>query len=182
MFRWFVHRYLRGMERRYRYDASYLHEMTDASPAAFRRFMVMQMAAGQWRGDAPRDAWLAAGIAGALIEDCGPCVQISADMAMEAGMKGEIIGALLSGRLADADSQLGFDYGRALLNGSESLGVLRESIEAKWGMPALLAISLHAMTARNFPVLKRAMGHARTCQRVRIGKDEVTVNPLLKAA
>lgn len=182
MFKWFVHRYVRRMEQRYRYDATYLHELTDASPGAFRRFMTMQMAAGQWRGDAPRDAWLAAGIAGALIEDCGPCVQISSDMAMESGMSGQTIAALLSGGPADADAQLGFDYGRALLNGGESLDSLRQTIEGKWGKAALLAISLHAMTARNFPVLKRAMGHARTCQRVRIGKDEVAVNASLKAA
>jgi hypothetical protein len=38
------------------------------------------------------------------------------------------------------------------------------------------------MTARNFPVLKRAMGHAKTCLRVRIGNADVTVNPTLKAA
>jgi hypothetical protein len=38
------------------------------------------------------------------------------------------------------------------------------------------------MTARNFPVIKRAMGHAKTCQRVRIGKDDVAVNQSLKAA
>jgi hypothetical protein len=38
------------------------------------------------------------------------------------------------------------------------------------------------MAGRNFPVLKRAMGHAKTCQRVRVGKDEVIVDQTLKAA
>ena len=55
------------------------------------------------------------GIAGALFEDCGPCVQIASDIAMEQGMPGEIIRALLSGAPTDTDAQLGFDYGRALL-------------------------------------------------------------------
>ena len=59
---------------------------------------------------------------------------------------------------------------------------MREAHENKWGKAALLALSLRAMTARNFPVLKRAMGHAKTCQRVRIGNTDVTVNPTLKAA
>lgn len=46
----------------------------------------------------------------------------------------------------------------------------------------MVAISLRAMSARNYPVLKRAMGHAKACQRVRVGKDEIAVNPVLKAA
>ena len=177
-----LHRHTRGFERRYKYDASYMHEMTDASPAAFLRFATMQTAGGAWRGDAPRNAWCAAGIAGALIEDCGPCVQIASDMAVEAGMPGEIIGALLSGQATDADAQLGFDYARALLNASPELDTLREQIESKWGKRALLAISLRAMTSRNFPVLKRALGHAKLCQRVRIGDADVAVDPMLKAA
>jgi hypothetical protein len=109
-------------------------------------------------------------------------VQIASDMAMEAGMKGEIIGALLRGAPTDADAQLGFDYGRALLNASENLDDLRARIEAKWGKTALIAISLRAMSARNYPVLKRALGHAKTCQKVRIGDDDVVVQQALKAA
>jgi hypothetical protein len=109
-------------------------------------------------------------------------VQIASDMAIEAGMPAEIVAALLSGAPADPDAQLGFDYARALLNGSPTLDGLREQIEAKWGKRALIAISLRAMTARNFPVLKRAMGHAKVCQRVRVGHVDVSVNPVLKAA
>jgi hypothetical protein len=170
-----LHRYTRGFERRYGYDATYMHEMTDTSTAGFIRFAIMQQAGGTWPGDAPRDVWCAAGIAGALVEDCGPCVQIASDMAMETGMRGAVIAALLAGEPTDAEAQLGFDYGRALLHGAPNLDDLRAAIETKWGKVALLAISLRAMTARNFPVIKRALGHAKTCQRVRIGNNDVVV-------
>ncbi len=152
------------------------------SSSAFLRFGMIQTAGGTFRGDAPANAWFAAGIAGALVEDCGPCVQIASDIAMEEGMNGEIIKQLLSGAPTDADAQLGFDYGRALLHASDNLDDLRETIETKWGKPALIALTLRAMTARNFPVLKRAMGHAKTCQRVRIGNADIAVNQTLKAA
>jgi hypothetical protein len=182
MLRQLLHRYIRGFERRYDYDGTYMHELADTSVSAFNRFAIMQMAGGEFRGDAPRDAWFAAGIAGALVEDCGPCVQIASDMALEAGMPSETIRALLSGAPADADAKLGFDYGRALLHGSDTLDALREEIERKWGRKALIALSLRAMTGRNFPVLKRAMGHAKTCQRVRVGNADIAVNQTLKAA
>jgi hypothetical protein len=146
------------------------------------RFATIQLAGGTFRSNAPANAWFAAGIAGALVEDCGPCVQIASDIAMEQGMDGEIIKCLLSGAPTDADAQLGFDYGRALLLFSPNLDELRETIEAKWGKPALMALTLRTMTARNFPVIKRALGHAKTCQRVRIGNADIAVNQALKAA
>ena len=182
MLKWFTHRYINKMERHYGYDATYLHEMLDASFPGFRRYMKMQMAPGKWSGGAPRNALFAAGIAGALVEDCGPCVQIGSDIATENGMKGEVIRALLSGAPTDPDAQLGFDYGRALLHGSENLDELRETIEKKWGKEGLIAMSLQAMTTRNYPVIKRALGHAKTCQKVRVGGVDVAVNQALKAA
>jgi hypothetical protein len=182
MIKWFIHRYVRKLERRFDYDGTYMHELANISTTAFRRFAKMQMAGGQWRGDAPKEAWFASGIAGALVEDCGPCVQIASDMAVEAGMPSATIGALLSGTRTNSDAQLGFDYGRALLMVGDNLDELREAVVTKWGKKALIALSLRAMSGRNFPVLKRAMGHAKICQRVRIGNSEIAVNPTLKAA
>ncbi|MGH6871853.1 MAG: hypothetical protein ACREHE_10130 [Rhizomicrobium sp.] len=177
----FIHWYLRRYERRYGYDARYLHELANISPAAFWRFARVQLTL-RWPGRAPRDAFLAAGIAGALVEDCGPCVQIATDQAVEQGMAGDTIRALLSGAPADATAQLGFDYARALLQASDALDGLREQIVARWGASALVSLTYVAMAARNFPVLKRAMGHAKSCQRVRIGDDDVAVAPQRKAA
>lgn len=182
MIKWLLLRSVRNMERKYGYDATYLHEMADDSVNAFVRFAIIQLTGGGFRADAPANAWFAAGIGGALVEDCGPCVQIASDIAMEEGMNGELIKQLLSGAPTDADAQLGFDYGRALLLAAPRLDELREAIETKWGKKALLALTLRAMTARNFPVIKRAMGHAKTCQRVRIGNDDIAVNQALKAA
>lgn len=182
MIRWLLQRNIRKMEKKYGYDATYLHELANQSLSAFLRFAAIQTAGGTFRGGAPANAWFAAGIAGALIEDCGPCVQIASDIAIEEGMNAEILKQLLSGAPTEADAQRGFDYGRALLLAAPDLDDLREMIEGRWGKPALMALTLRAMTARNFPVIKRAMGHAKTCQRVRIGKDEIAVNQALKAA
>jgi hypothetical protein len=182
MLRWFLHRQLRKMEQHYGYDASYGHEMLDASLGGFLRFGTIQGAGGTMHARAPKNAWFAAGIAGALVEDCGPCVQIASDIAMEQGMPGAIINALLSGTSTDEDAQLGFDYGRALLLSSDNLDELRERIERKWGRPALIALTLRTMTARNFPTIKRALGHAKTCQKIRIGNADIAVNQALKAA
>ena len=100
----------------------------------------------------------------------------------EAGMPPATIKALLSGQPADADAKLGFDFARALLSATDNLDSLREAVEARWGRKGIVALSTMAMVSRNFPVLKRALGHAKTCQRVRVAGAEVAVAPALKAA
>ena len=181
MIGWLLHKYVSAFERKYDYDATYLHEMADISPRDFYRFARVQMTL-QSKRNAPRDALHAAAIGGALVEDCGPCVQIASDIAVEAGMSGDTIKALLSGEPANADAQLGFDYARALLNATEQLDGLREQAEARFGKRGLIAVTFMAMAARNFPVIKRALGHAKTCQRVRVGGADVAVAQALKAA
>lgn len=180
MFGWLYHRMLARMEKRYGYDATYLHEVVDAAPDGARRFMKMQLT-GKWPADLPRDAFHAASIGGALHEDCGPCVQITTDMALEAGMPPGAISALLSGG-GEGDAKLAFDYARALLAGDGALDDLRARVEARFGRKGLIALSLTAMTSRNFPVLKRAMGHARECRRVKVGTEQIAVAESLKAA
>ena len=180
MFGWFYHRMLRRMETRYDYDATYLHEVVDAAPEAARRFVKMQMA-GKWQGDLPRDAFHAAAIGAALHEDCGPCVQITTDMALEAGMPPATVSALLSGG-GEGDAKLAFDYARALLAGDEDLDAVRDAVKARFTRKGLIALSLTAMASRNFPVLKRAMGHAKECRRVKVGNDRIAVAETLRAA
>ncbi|HVU19255.1 MAG TPA: hypothetical protein VHE09_00875 [Rhizomicrobium sp.] len=181
MIRALLHRYVTGFERKYDYDAAYLHELADISTRDFYRFARVQMML-QSKDHAPRDALQAAAIGGALVEDCGPCVQIASDRAVEEGMSGEVIAALLSGRPANADAQLGFDYARALLTGSENLDALRETIEGRWGKRGVMALTFMAMAARNFPVIKRALGHAKSCQKVRVAGVDIAVQQSLKAA
>lgn len=180
MLGWLYHRMIARMERRYTYDAAYLHEALDAAPAGARRFLRMQMT-GNWRGGLPLEAFHAAALGAALHEDCGPCVQIVTDMAIESGVTPAAIAALLSGN-GEQDARLAFDYARALLADSETLDTLREAAKARFGQKGLLALSLRAMTARNFPVMKRVMGHARACRKVRVGTEQIVVADMLRAA
>lgn len=174
MLTWLYHRIVSGMERRYAYDAAYLHEFADRSPPGFRRFLVAQ-SMGRYRGTAPRDAWFAGSLAGALHEDCGPCVQIVTDMALEAGVPASVLHGLIGGGIVPSEVQLAFDYARALLSHGEELEALREEATDRFGLDGLIAITMAAMYSRNFPLLKRAMGHAKACQRVMIRGEVVSV-------
>jgi hypothetical protein len=95
MIRWGLRRAIDKFERDWNYDAGYMRDMIDASPRAAWLFSRVT-ALGQFRRDIPLDAWCAAGITAVRHEDCGPCTQLGVTMAERAGVKPEVLRALLA--------------------------------------------------------------------------------------
>jgi ubiquinone/menaquinone biosynthesis C-methylase UbiE len=77
------------------YDASYLHEIVEASPRAAWMFS-RAAAIGKYRKDVPVAAWTAAAIAAVRHEDCGPCTQLGVSMAERAGVDAKVLRAVLT--------------------------------------------------------------------------------------
>ena len=71
MIRSLLHRTIGRFERRYGYDAAYMHEILDASVGAFVKLALAQ-AMNLHRDNVPADAVHAARITTARFEDCGP--------------------------------------------------------------------------------------------------------------
>src|SRR5579872_4079210 len=101
MIKSYLHKKIAAMEREFGYDASYAHEMLDASLPAFVKFALFQSMA-KHRDGVPLDAWCAAGLAAAMSEDCGPCAQLCVDLALKAGVDRKILAALARGDLPQA--------------------------------------------------------------------------------
>jgi hypothetical protein len=172
------------LERTWSYDASYARELLDASPWTFLKFSIAT--AMTPRRDAPAEALAAAGLVGTLAEDCGPCTQIGVDMALAGGIKPQVLHAILAGDLAgmgDA-AALAYRFARASLDRRmDEADPLREEIVRRWGRKALVALALALTTARMYPTLKYALGHGKTCSRVRVAGDPTPVHsPLAMAA
>ena len=82
-------------ERTWNYDAGYMRFIANAAPVTFLKFSFITTAAD--RTAAPAAALAAAGIVATIAEDCGPCTQISADMAARSGVQPEVLRAILAG-------------------------------------------------------------------------------------
>lgn len=169
MIRRLVQTTLRRFDRRYGYDSSYLLALYDASPGAFRRFGRLAAAAG-YRRKAPVEAYFASKIAAALREDCGPCTQLCVDMAQEAGVPPDQIRAVIEADVAtmSTDTNLGFRFARSVLGSGMAQEALHEEVRARWGDAALAELALCVTTARMFPQMKRGLGEAQSCSRLRI--------------
>jgi hypothetical protein len=175
--------YLTRMERDWTYDASYMRDLIAASPWTFLKFAVVTAVVP--RRDAPAEALAAAGLVGTLAEDCGPCTQISVDMAERGGVKPAVLRAILAGDRAamGETAALGYDFARASLEHRLEADAMRDEIVRRWGPKALVAISLALTTARMYPTLKYALGYGKACSKVVVGGEAtVPAKPLALAA
>ncbi|NWH07706.1 MAG: carboxymuconolactone decarboxylase family protein [Alphaproteobacteria bacterium] len=175
MFKWFAHRQISAFERRFGYDASYMHEIAQASDRAISTlWRAAQMSAH--REGLPKDAWHAAKIVAARAEDCGPCTQLTVDMALADGVSQEIIRAIIARDWASLPEavMLAVRFAEAVVAG-EPADALREDSLRRWGEKGLISIAFAITGTRMYPQLKRVLGHAQACQRITIGADTLEV-------
>ena len=169
MLKWFLHRQTRKMERQFDYDNTYTHEMIDASTSAALRFSALPLMS-QYRGTAPADLQAGAALASSLDGDCGPCAQLTVDLALAAGAKPETLRACLRGDFEAAGlAGLGFRFAQAAIADDPAADDLRAEIERNFGKTALLSVAFATAVSRTYPVLKRALGHGQACQRLSFG-------------
>lgn len=176
MLKSFLHRRVRSLEGLFGYDAGYLHELIETSPHAAMKFSAIQFMSGHREG-APKDAWYAARLAGALGEDCGPCTQLCVDMATRAGVMPSVLAALIRGDVeaAGPDAALGFRYGIAVATNSAAILPLVEQARARFGDRGLVSLAFAVTSARVYPTLKRALGRGMACSRIVVSDESIPV-------
>jgi hypothetical protein len=177
-----IARRLGAFERAFRYDASYLREILDASRRAFWRVSRLQALAGH-REEVPAGPWYAAKLVATMLEDCGPCTQLVADMAEREGVAPPVIGAVVAGREEGmpAEVALGYRFARAVLARHPDADQLRDEVVRRWGRRGLVSLALGITGSRMYPTLKYALGHGRACSAVRIGGESQPVRALAAA-
>lgn len=167
MFRFFVDRMLSRYSRQYDYDVSYMRELYRISPRGFFKFSKLAGAAMHCER-ASKDAYYAAKLAGALAEDCGPCVQLVVNMAREAGVSKNQIKAVLVRDFSamNKDVAIGVRFAEAIIRRTDDEDEAREAVKAKWGDAGVVDLTFGAQIGRVFPMVKAGLGYARTCTKV----------------
>src|SRR5919107_543279 len=166
MFKWLMHRGIGKFERQGTYDASYLHEIIEASPRAAWMFS-RAAAIGKYRTDVPVAAWAAAAITAVRHEDCGPCTQLGVSMAERAGVDAKVLRAVLTGdpTAMPDDVALAWRFTRATLDHDPAADQYRKEIVRRWGPRAVISLAFAMVAARTYPTIKYAMGHGKACTR-----------------
>jgi hypothetical protein len=105
-----------------------------------------------------------------MAEDCGPCVQIHVNLALREHVPEHTLAALLK-RDFDAcgeNAALGFQFGETVARGDDASD-LRAAIVSKWGEHGVIELAFTIATARFYPAVKRGMGYARACEKIKVG-------------
>jgi hypothetical protein len=162
--------------KRYDYDTGYMTHVIDTSSGAGIRLAMLPIYS-QFRG--PKEGvnvWAGALLGSTQEGDCGPCVQLVVDMALEAQVPSDQLALCLQGH-ADAagDVGLGYRFAQAAITNAFDLDQLRDEIERRFGASTVAATSFAASSGRIYPVLKRGLGFGQTCSIVRVKKEEIQV-------
>jgi hypothetical protein len=164
-----LHRKVAEFEAAYSYDASYQHEMIDASPQSAAIFATIPLLVD--RTAAPAEALTAAGSASVFVEDCQPCAQVGLDMARQSGVSAEVLRAIVAGdedAMSD-DAALAWRFARAVIAHDElTASPLRREILHRWGSAGLVAVALSITTSRVYPTMKYAMGHGQPIRELKV--------------
>jgi hypothetical protein len=174
MIRSILHSLVRRFERQFDYDASYMHGIADTSVGAFLKLSLAR-AMSKHREGVSLDAWFAAAFTAVRYEDCGPCAQLTINMALQAGVDPTIVRAVVARDAArmSSDAMLGQRLADAVL-AHEPTDAIREEVLARFGEKGLISLSYAIAAMRIYPTMKRALGHAHACERLRVNGETVT--------
>lgn len=180
MLTWFARRFLDKFQRDWDYDTTWQREMLEAGGYEAIAPMSGIQKAMKYRRDVPLDVWCTAGLVGARLGDCGPCLQLGVKMALHEGVPEQTIAAVLSGnREAMSESvRLAYDFTRSVLARDGQDGPLREALEQRYGKRGIISLAYVIATSRFYPDMKYALGHGHTCSLVRVGNADVVPQPV----
>lgn len=154
---------------RYNYDTRYMLYVADTSTSAALRLSALPLYSQFSGPKAAQNVWAGAMLGSTLDGDCGPCVQLVVDMALDADVPSNQLALCLEGKAEEAgDVGLGFRFSQAAIADLPELEELRADIETRFGALAVAAASFAASSGRVYPVLKRGLGFGATCSRVNI--------------
>ena len=166
MLRWFIRRKLDTEEKKLGESVDYLRHIVDVSPTAFLRFASIMPFANS-RKVLPKEAWFAAQITTLRREDCGPCLQITVNLAKQQGVDTELIRAVLDEDAAKLSRDIVdvCDFTRSVL-ACEDDSKLRDALRTRYGERGLIELSFAIASGRIPPTVKRVLGHATSCSKV----------------
>jgi AhpD family alkylhydroperoxidase len=164
----FTEAMIRLGERRLGVPLDYMREIAAAAPYVLR-LLGRVSALGQSLRPRDRAAAHLAALGAALHDDCGTCVQIHINLARAHGVPEDTLRRAVMGEAGTLPAPLAdaFRFGDAVAADDPELHELRERLERALGKRAVVEIAVGLAFARFYPMIKRALGHARSCATMR---------------
>jgi alkylhydroperoxidase family enzyme len=147
----------------------YMQHILQVSLRAFLTFVKI-MPLARYRRALPPGPYHVARIVATRDEDCGTCVQIEVNLAKKAGVPADVLRAVLDGRPEHLPEELAdvYFFAEAVVKATWQESQWRDRIRQRYGEEALIELAMAIAVCRVFPVTKRALGYAISCERVEV--------------
>ncbi len=160
---------LEGFQNHYNYDTTYMKEMLKANPKAFETFQnFLPMAS--YKEKASVELIFIAKLTSMKNEDCGKCLQLNVDMALEAGVDKEIVKEVVFNEGQNLPEQLKeiYDFSLAVSKKEEVPSFLYDKISEKYSKDILTEIALAIASTKVFPTIKRVLNDFHSCSVIQL--------------
>ncbi|MCP5181715.1 MAG: hypothetical protein H6993_03330 [Pseudomonadales bacterium] len=173
MLKWILHKAVDGATKRFNYDAAYLHEILEATTPGFLKFLLAQPLS-RHDGGLPVAVHYAARVVAVRAEDCGPCAQLVVEMARQDGVPAPLLRAIVARDFAALPAEVveAMRFTDAVLAHAPA-DALRAALVDRFGEHGLVALAFAIAQTRTYPTIKRVLGHAQTCERLRVDGELV---------
>ncbi len=160
---------IRSAEKRLGEPLDYLREMYNHAPGAFWEFAKVAKASA-YRSKLPAAPFHVARLVAVRMQDCGPCVQTCINLAKEDGVEPAILKAALDGNVDALPESLKdvYRFAEAVAAASGQEGEYRERLRQVFGEEAVIELAMAIALCQTFPILKRGLGHAKSCSLVKV--------------
>ncbi len=176
MLRWLLKRKLNAEEKKLGESLDYLRHIVDTSPTAFLRFASIMPFANS-RKTLPKEAWYVAQIVSLKHEDCGPCLQITVNLAQQDRVDAGVIEAVIEGDTTRLSADLAdvCNFAHAIATSEADPDALRLTLRKRYGDRGLIELAYAMASSRIPPTVKRVLGYAISCKNVSVKTDSRTV-------
>lgn len=160
---------LESFQSHYDYDTNYMKEMLISAPKAYSTFEAF-LPMASFIDKSPTDVLFTAKLTAMKNEDCGACLQLNIDMAIEAGVKKEIIKEIVfnNGENLPTDLKTMYSFALAVSNNETIDSNLYAKINEMYSKEIIVEIALALASTKIFPAVKRVLNNIKSCSMIKI--------------
>ncbi|MCJ8345956.1 hypothetical protein MJH12_10475 [bacterium] len=149
---------LKEFSKHYDYDCNYLEDILETSSTSFEKYENF-LPMSYHREQSKVEIYFTCKLASMKSLDCGPCLELTAKMAAEAGMDSNLIKLCLGqSEQLPLDLKEIYDYSQSVLKNEGLSEDIYRGLQEEHGKEVMVELALAIVSAQVFPTLKRAMG------------------------
>lgn len=182
MFKALLHHIIDRAMRPYGYDATYMHEILDASTPALLKFMLAQ-GVNLHRQGVSKEVLATARLVAIQHEDCGPCAQLVVNMALADGVDPALLRKVIARAVDELPPII-----VTTIRFTDSVAAHapcdaeRAALRAAFGDQGLVSLAFSISQTRTYPTIKRVLGYAHACERLEVHGQTIAVMRTATAA